>query len=573
MNWRRWIRPGLIVTILVAIVAVLVEHGAIEHDLAGRVKARLAADGQDWASVAVSARSVVIRGTAPSPESQQLALRSATAVAGVRTVADASSLLALASPFVWSARRDGRSVTLNGSVPSEGVRASVLAAARRALPQAEILDRMALARGAPASFSAATTFALARLAELTNGLVTLTNSTLAVSGTAVDAGAYAEARTAFASAVPGAVTLGPVDILPARADPFVWSVSFDDKSVTLAGFVPNELVHQTLVTAVKAVLADRPVVDNLTIASGEPAGFVEAATFAVSALEQLDDGGVTLDGLTLDIAGKAKSVDDYEALLASLTTALPQGMHVVAADVNPATVAQYGWQGEIANGKVVLTGFVPSADRRAELSALAQSLFAGTTIDDRVRVAAGEPRMDWIGAVKFAMGELARLDHGKVVLGDKTYSIEGEAATPDDYVAIVADNAGTLPASLDLEKASVVPPVVSPYQFAAERAGWGPCDQRQRCQCGRAAGDSGRGAPRFRCRRHFRQTRLREWAARRFRRCDDGDPACVEPARWRARRDCRPGGLHRRCRVLPGGGGGHRRVVAGHLARRLRRRR
>ncbi len=473
MNSRRWIRPGLVITVVVAILAVLVEHGAIERDLAGRVEARLAADGQDWASVAVSARNVVIRGTAPSAESQQLAVRSAMRVAGVRAVADATDLLPLASPFVWSARRDGRSVTLTGSVPSEGSRASVLAAARRALPQAEILDGMRLARGAPASFSAATTFALTRLAGLANGMVTLTDSTLAVSGTAADAAAYAEARAAFATAAPATVHLGPVDILPARADPFVWSVSFDDESVRLAGFVPNELVRQTLVAAIEATLPDRPVVDNLKIASGEPSGFAEAATFAVSALERLDHGGVTLDGLILDIAGTAKSVDDYEALLASLTDALPRGMRVVAADVSPATVPAYGWQGEIADGKVVLTGFVPSADRRAELSALARSLFAGATIDDRVRVAAGEPRMDWIGAVKFAMSELAKLDRGKVVLGNKTYSIEGEAATPDDYVAIIAANTGTLPASLALEKASVVPPAVSPYRFLAERRGGG----------------------------------------------------------------------------------------------------
>jgi OOP family OmpA-OmpF porin len=473
MNWRKWVRPGLIVTVLVAILAVLVEHGAVERDLGGRVKARLAADGQDWAAVSVSGRNVVIRGTAPSPESQQLATRSAMQVAGVRAVANASALLPLASPFVWSAHRDGRSVALTGSVPSEGARALVLAAARRALPRAEIVDSMHLARGAPASFNAATTFALGRLAGLATGMVTLTDATLTVSGTAADSAAYAEARTAFATKVPASVKLGPVDILPARADPFVWSVSFDDHSVTLAGFVPNELVRQALIGSIKAALPGRPVVDNLAIASGEPSGFAEAATFAVSALERLDHGGVTLDGLTLDIAGLAKSVDDYEALLASLTTALPEGMHVVAADVSPAAVTQYGWRGEIGDGKVVLTGFVPSADRRAELSTLARSLFVGATIDDRVRVAAGEPRMDWIGAIKFAMGELAKLGRGTVVLGNKTYSIEGEAATPDSYAAIVAANAGTLPASLTLEKASVVPPAVSSYRFAAERRAGG----------------------------------------------------------------------------------------------------
>ncbi len=400
-------------------------------------------------------------------------MHSATQVVGVRAVADASALLPLASPFVWSARRDGRSVALSGSVPSEGARASVLAAARRALPQAEILDGMRLARGADASFNAATTFALGRLAGLATGMVTLSDATLTVSGTAADSAAYDQARVAFATKVPPAVALGPVDILPAQADPFVWSVTFDDHSVTLAGFVPNELVRQALTGTIKATLPGRPVVDNLEIASGEPPGFAEAATFAVSALDRLDHGGVTLDGLTLDIAGQAKSVDDYEALLTSLTTALPQGMHVVAADVSPATVAQYGWQGKIADGKVVLTGFVPSADRRAELSALASSLFAGASIDDRIRVAAGEPQMDWIGAIKFAMGELAKLGRGTVVLGEKTYSIEGEAATPDSYAAIMAANAETLPASLKLEKADVVPPAVPSYRFAAERRAGG----------------------------------------------------------------------------------------------------
>ena len=34
-----------------------------------------------------------------------------------------------------------------------------------------------------------------------------------------------------------------------RADPFVWSVSYDGKAISFDGFVPNEVVHETLLAA------------------------------------------------------------------------------------------------------------------------------------------------------------------------------------------------------------------------------------------------------------------------------------------------------------------------------------
>jgi OOP family OmpA-OmpF porin len=92
--------------------------------------------------------------------------------------------------------------------------------------------------------------------------------------------------------------------------------------------------------------------------------------------------------------------------------------------------------------------------------------------------------MDWIGGVKFAISELARLGHGTVSLGDKTFSIEGEAATPEAFADILAMNGATLPASLELDGADVHPPKVSPYRFTAELAaarveltGYAPSDK------------------------------------------------------------------------------------------------
>ena len=469
MNWQRWIRPGLAVTLVVAAVAVFLRHGVVEQDLAGRVTAALSADGYGWAKVTVSARDVTIGGMAPSVESQQQAVAVAAKVGGVRAARNGSELLPIVSPFVWTARRQGSALTLSGSVPSEGSRAAVLAAARRAIPDAEISDAMQLARGAVPSFNAAAAFALGRLAALGDGSATLSDATLAVSGTAASAAAYADTRTALAGALPSGVTLGPAEVLPARADPFVWSANFNGKSLALVGYVPNDVVHETLVATAKATLPGVPIADSLAVASGEPAHFAEAASFAIAALEHLTEGGVTLDGLNLDVTGQAKSVDDYEALLGSISGTLPVGMKVVAEALKPAVAAPYGWQGERTGDAVVLSGYVPSADNRDEVAAAARVLFAGLNVDDRVRVAAGEPRMDWIGAVKFAMSELARLGRGKVSLGDKTFSIAGEAASADAYAALLDANGKTLPASLALAAAEITPPRVSPYRFVAER--------------------------------------------------------------------------------------------------------
>ncbi|HET7715941.1 MAG TPA: OmpA family protein, partial [Bauldia sp.] len=51
----------------------------------------------------------------------------------------------------------------------------------------------------------------------------------------------------------------------------------------------------------------------------------------------------------------------------------------------------------------------------------------------------------------------------------RTYAIEGEARDSEAFAALLAENAKTLPASLELSRADVSPPRVSPYTFAAVR--------------------------------------------------------------------------------------------------------
>ncbi|HZP21718.1 MAG TPA: OmpA family protein [Bauldia sp.] len=468
-NWRRWARNGVLITVSVTLVAIFLRAGAIEADLSQRALAELSLSGQSWAQIRVSGRDATVAGVAPSPESVATALSAVGGVAGVREVHDRTSLLPIASPFLWSARRVGKVVTLIGNIPSESMRNSVLAAARRSLPDAEIHDETILARGAPPAFNAATGFALTRLAGLSDGTVTLTDSTLAVTGIAANSASYSEGRAAFRDKVPASIALGPVDILPARAEPFVWSAALDAGALKFSGYVPNEIVHESLLATARATFAHAEISDETAIASGEPEGFAEAATFAISALGRFTKGGVTLDSLNLDISGTAKTVDDYEAVEAGLASDLPPGVKIVANAILPATVAPYTFAGEVAGDSVTLTGYVPTPEARDELIQAGQAVLAGRKITNKVRIAAGEPKMDWMGAIKFSLAALSKLKDGRVDLGDKTFGIEGEARTPEAFAELLTINSRTLPASLEMTRDEVTPPTIAPYVFAVSR--------------------------------------------------------------------------------------------------------
>jgi outer membrane protein OmpA-like peptidoglycan-associated protein/osmotically-inducible protein OsmY len=468
MNWRKWILPGLAVASVATAIATFLARGDVERDLAARVAAALVASGQDWAVVSAAARDIVISGTGPAPESGAAAIRAASAVPGVRTVTDGTTLLPLAAPYTWSVRRAGQQVTLTGSVPSAAARAATLSTARQLLPQAEIAERMSLARGAPASFLAGAAFALGRVASLSEGTVTLTDATLSVSGVAADATAYAAFQSAFARDVPAGLEIGAVDVLPVRASRYVWSAHVDRGTITVAGNVPNQAVREALAAAIKAATPAVVLVDALTVASGEPPGFAAAATFAAGTVQRLQRGGITLDGLALDIAGEAKSVADYEALFATLANP-PSGMRVASAEVVPASVPVYAWQAEVADGKVTLTGYAPSREWRADLAAFARTAIGGAVVDDRVRVARGEPRMDWVGAVKFALGQASLLSRGTAAISANAYSVSGEARDSKAYATLLEQTAKTLPAGLVLKATSVTPPRASPYRFTTER--------------------------------------------------------------------------------------------------------
>src|SRR6185312_5130624 len=112
------------------------------------------------------------------------ALAAVEAVPGVRLVNDETKLVPEAKPFVWSAERDVARVTLGGSAPLPASKGYLMEVARARISGVELVDQMALARGAPPHFDAAALLLLDQIGKLKNGKVTISDTSVSLSGMA-----------------------------------------------------------------------------------------------------------------------------------------------------------------------------------------------------------------------------------------------------------------------------------------------------------------------------------------------------------------------------------------------------
>jgi len=208
------------------------------------------------------------------------------------------------------------------------------------------------------------------------------------------------------------------------------------------------------------------VTDTMSFASGEPEDFAGAVEFALDRLAELAGGRVNLTARAFSIDGVAASVDQYEAAQRLLSAALPHGLTLGDNKITPAEVAPYEWKGERSGAGLALSGYVPSERARDIVIGAAKAGMPNVAITDRIRVAAGAPKMDWIGAVKFGVDQLSHMASGTASITEQTYEIAGEAASSQDYLVIYKALQGTLPASLKLGAGEVIPPKAAPYRFS-----------------------------------------------------------------------------------------------------------
>ena len=356
-RWSSKWWPGLIPLLALWVIAAWTSTDQMEADLAGRSVAALKGSVLDKTKVTLAGRDVTLSAEAFSEDGRKNALAAVEAVPGVRLVNDETRLVPEAKPFVWSAERDVARVTLGGSAPLPQSKGKLVEAAHAAINGVEVVDQMALARGAPARFEAAALLLLEQVGKLKDGKITLSDNSVSLSGMARDLGGR-EAIAAALKNLPEGFKVTANDI---KAPPYIFQAYKDPvaATLTLSGYVPDNAAHAAIAQAAERKFFGEKLVDNLKASVGAPSGFSSAVTSALGALSRLSTGTLAVSDREVKLSGDALYDGAAAQIRAGLGKEFPQGFQFkpeisvkpAAAPVDP-TVCQQLFSDLLAKGKI-----------------------------------------------------------------------------------------------------------------------------------------------------------------------------------------------------------------------------
>ena len=486
--------------------ATLVNVGPLEQDLAARGRQSLSDIELDRPDVVFTGRDGRITAAAFGLEARRDALESVATTFGVRLVQDATSLVPLVKPYVFTASRDGTTLVLSGAAPSPAARRRLLDAAHDATPDLKVIDSLTYGLGSANNFGQRALDVLSEAAGLASGSVSLSDATLSLEGTTASAEDYVRTM-ADLDALPDGLALGKVSVLPPAVKDFGFSVTKAPGRLTLSGFVPSIAGRAAVLDAARKAFPGTEIIDELDYAGNAPASQEEVARFAFKALGPLMDGEGQLKGGRFTFKGTAASRAAADAVTSAFTGLKFKGIAVAepavaappvavapAPNAPPApptattpaastenaasvttpsattpattpptavaaapvtapastavTAAPVGGPVFVAMrdsaGSVTLSGVYPDEKTHQDILAAARRNFALDRLVDGMTLAEGAPK-NLSDAARAALLRLSRLADGKVEITDRHIRLEGEARYAKAAEQVKASLSGGLP--------------------------------------------------------------------------------------------------------------------------------
>jgi outer membrane protein OmpA-like peptidoglycan-associated protein len=480
------------------------------------------APGLKSIGISVSGRDVTLSGETLTSDEAAKASAAVIAESGIRLVEGALTVATAQKPYLWSATREGATITLSGFVPDESLRAALNEAAARAVAGTTIVDQQKIAFGAPLGFATIARAVIPELASLAQGKASITDVQFCVEGTARSPDDFLELTAKLKAMPQTAFTLADCRLDPPTVAPYVWSAERSAGNVvTLGGFVPSVETRDQILAAAKAAFPAAAITDAMKPALGAPAALASLATAGLRDLAQLVTGKVTLSGTDYGISGQGPATFDactalkdapraaagFASIQNTITCPEPPPPPPLAASIPsppipaapvpaapvpaapaPAPVAAAPAEppapepplpppapvfvavpAELrvvkAPSGLVITGLVPSEADRAALLGLARAIAAGRTVDDSgLKISADLVAPDYRTLAEFGLGVVGRFDRGEMRLSDRDLSFSGATADPDQRLAI-ADLLRAGPSGARITASDVT---VRPYLFDAQ---------------------------------------------------------------------------------------------------------
>jgi OOP family OmpA-OmpF porin len=233
-------------------------------------------------------------------------------------------------------------------------------------------------------------------------------------------------RSAVASveAVPGVRLVNDETRLVPEAKPFAWSAERDVVRVTLGGNAPLPASKAKLLEAARADLGGVEIADQMNLARGAPPRFDSAALLLVDQVGKLKDGKVTISDTKISLSGMARDLGGREAIAAALKN-LPEGFSVASNEIKAPPYVFQAYKDPVAVS-LTLSGYVPDNNVHAALVAAASRKFFEEKVVDNLKASVGAPA-GFANAVLPALGALARLSTGTLVVSDREVKLSGDA--------------------------------------------------------------------------------------------------------------------------------------------------
>ena len=259
------------------------------------------------------------------------------------------------------------SVFLSGYVPNEAIKAKNVEAAKALTSSGAVIDQQVLAEGVPTGFGSGIQYGLDALKLLETGKADYMPGRLNITGFAADyatklsldeqleskAPAFTSVSATITSPEPPAPKLPELPTPPAPpeppeppmpelpelptppappdppvipepkpeipvATPYVWSMVKSAQNVTLSGFMPSESGLDFALDQAEQVAEGLDVKNNLSVASGAPAGFGSSVVFGADILARLVEGEISIKDRVLSIKGRAVDYSMKEVLDAEI---------------------------------------------------------------------------------------------------------------------------------------------------------------------------------------------------------------------------------------------------------------
>jgi len=281
----------------------------LESNLQDAVSERLAATGNDWATAKVEGQRAIIAGAAPSEDAfNQISDVALTAAGegglifgGITVVLDASSAAPPISPYVWRATKtaDGR-IILTGHVPTEAIRAGILADAEAIAP-GKVDDRLAMGSGVPeGNWQGIARVGLKQLGLMEAGTAMMSDRHLSVDGVAMNDAARAEAIADVANVA--APYTSSTEITGAS----LWAANHGEAKLVLTGRVASE-TERAEITAIAQKFYAGDVVDEMSIDDLSNEGWIDGVRLGLPHFAKFTSGkmGFEPEGEGFTFAGEA----------------------------------------------------------------------------------------------------------------------------------------------------------------------------------------------------------------------------------------------------------------------------